>query len=261
MPELPEIEAYRQLAEHALDRRVAAVHIGDPRFVRGDVTPQRLSAVLRGGSFQAVRRIGKLLVFDVRERDHRLGVRFGMTGRLLVDGVQGVEQLMYASNRADTAWDRFTLRFGDGGRMVVRDPRLLGGVSLDPDEGALGPDALTITLAQLRHQLAGSAAPLKARLMDQSRIAGVGNLIADETLWRAGLVPGRPAGSLSDAEVRRLHTHLRRTLGVLLRRGGSHLGDIVPQRRPGGRCPRDGTELRRSTIGGRTTWWCPRHQR
>lgn len=97
--------------------------------------------------------------------------------------------------------------------------------------------------------------------MDQSHIAGVGNLIADETLWRAGLDPRRPASSLDDRELRRLHTHLRRTIDELVARGGSHLGDFLPHRAAGGSCPRDRSRLLRATVGGRTTWWCPAHQR
>jgi formamidopyrimidine-DNA glycosylase len=143
----------------------------------------------------------------------------------------------------------------------MRDPRRLGGVSLDPDERALGVDAAAVRPAQLRDALAGSAAPLKARLMDQARLAGVGNLIADEVLYRASLDPARPAGSLDPAEVRRLHRHLRATIDELLERGGSHLGDLIPARGPGGTCPRDGTPLLRRTVGGRTTWSCPVHQR
>ncbi|MDQ3980243.1 MAG: formamidopyrimidine-DNA glycosylase, partial [Actinomycetota bacterium] len=92
------------------------------------------------------------------------------------------------------------------------------------------------------------------------RLAGVGNLAADEALWRAGLDPARPAGSLTAAERRRLHRHLRQTLADLLAQGGSHTGDLVPHRRPGGLCPKDGTPLVRRTVGGRTTWSCPRHQ-
>ncbi len=96
--------------------------------------------------------------------------------------------------------------------------------------------------------------------MDQSRIAGVGNLAADELLWRAGLDPARPAGALSDAELRRLHRHLRRTMSDLMERGGSHAGDLMAERRVGGVCPKDGTPLIRRTVGGRTTFSCPRHQ-
>ncbi|HUO49267.1 MAG TPA: DNA-formamidopyrimidine glycosylase family protein, partial [Acidimicrobiales bacterium] len=222
---------------------------------------------LEGAALGRARRIGKLLVLDLdgpggpTGRPGRLGVRFGMTGRLLVDGAGPVEQLLYSSVRAERRWDRFLLRFADGGTMVVHDPRLLGGVELDPDETRLGPDALGLTPAQLRRALDGSAAPLKARLLDQARIAGVGNLIADEVLWRAGLRPSRPAGSLGAADLRRLHRHLAATLADLLARGGSHLGDLMPARHVGGACPKDGTTLTRSSVGGRTSYWCRRHQR
>ena len=131
---------------------------------------------------------------------------------------------------------------------------------LDPDLSGLGPDAATVSASALADGLRGSKAPLKARLLDQSRVAGIGNLMADEVLWRSGLSPLRPAGSLSTKEVRRLKRHLDRTIDDLLERGGSHRGDLMEERRPGGRCPRDGAELTRSTVGGRTSWWCPRHQ-
>ena len=96
--------------------------------------------------------------------------------------------------------------------------------------------------------------------MDQARVAGVGNLIADELLWRAGLDPRRPCASLTAEEVAHLHEHLAPTVLDLLGRGGSHTGDLVPERGLGGRCPHDGTALERATVGGRTTWWCPGHQ-
>jgi len=262
VPELPEVEAYRRLAEGALDRRVERAVIGDPRFVRGPTSPRHLRAALAGSWFGRARRHGKLLVLDMEGpgAGRSLGVRFGMTGRLLLDGRAGVEHLVYSSDRDVTAWDRFSVRFEDGGRLVVRDPRLLGGVELDPDESVLGPDALVVTAAELRRALEHSDVALKTRLMDQRRLAGVGNLIADEVLWRASLAPHRRSGSLTPAEHRRLHRHLRQTLDVLMARGGSHLGDLMPERVVGGRCPRDGTELVRSTVGGRTSWWCPLHQ-
>ncbi|HTT86280.1 MAG TPA: DNA-formamidopyrimidine glycosylase family protein, partial [Acidimicrobiales bacterium] len=251
--------------ERALGRPIASVAVHDPRFVRGPVSSRGLARVLRGASFSSAERRGKLLVLALvgtpAATGHRLGIRFGMTGRLLVDGRIGVERLVHAGDRHDPRWDRFVVRFAEGGDLVVRDPRLLGGVLLDPDPSRLGPDATTVTPAQLHAALAGSAAPVKARLMDQAKLAGVGNLIADEVLWRASLAPQRRAGSLTAAELRRLHRHLRGTLDDLDRRGGSHLGDLMPARRHGGRCPRDGAELVRSTVGGRTSWWCPRHQR
>src|SRR5690606_8813908 len=103
----------------------------------------------------------------------------------------------------------------DEGSLVISDPRRLGGVQLEPDVEALGPDAMSLTLRQLRAALDGSRAPLKARLLDQARVAGLGNLLVDEILWRAGLDPARPAGSLDDEEVRRLHRIARSTVARL----------------------------------------------
>jgi formamidopyrimidine-DNA glycosylase len=96
-------------------------------------------------------------------------------------------------------------------------------------------------------------------LLDQERLAGVGNLLADEILWRAGL-DRADAPRCTDGELRALHKQLRATLRQLGRRGGSHMGELMEQRAADGRCPLDGTELRRETVGGRTTYWCPAHQ-
>ncbi|MDQ3679645.1 MAG: formamidopyrimidine-DNA glycosylase [Actinomycetota bacterium] len=261
MPELPEVEAYRRVAEAALHRPLAHVDAPDAWFLKGGLDASTVADALVGRSFVASRRIGKVLLLDTSEGGPVLGLRFGMTGRLLVDGRAGVHQLAYASARDDTRWDRFGVRFEDGGDVRLRDPRRLGGVLLDLDEAKLGTDVVNLTPAGLRHALGTSVISLKARLMDQARLAGVGNLTADEVLWRAGLDPRRAARSLSPAEVRRLHRHLRRTVADLVDRGGSHTGDLMAARVPGGICPRDGIPLSRATVGGRTTWWCPQHQR
>lgn len=259
MPELAEVESYRRLAERVIGRSVATVEAPDAWWLKRGLTAEAVAEALTGRTVSAARRRGKLLLLDT-DGGPTLGLRFGMTGRLLVDGLAAVDRLVYAPARRNLGWDRFALRFVGGGDLVVSDPRRLGGAELDPDEGRLGPDAVAITVAGLRRALAGSSVALKARVMDQARLSGVGNLAADEILWRAGLDPTRPAGSLSDAEVRRLQRHLRAGLAQLMERGGSHTGDLGPERRPGGVCPRDGVPLRRATVGGRTTWWCPQHQ-
>ena len=141
-----------------------------------------------------------------------LGLHLGMSGRVLVDDEAAGDPLLYASNKADPAWHRFGVTFADGGTMFLRDPRRLGAVELDPDEDRLGPDAFDLTLAQLRAICAKSRAPIKAVIMDQSRIAGLGNLLCDEALWRAGIDPARPADELADDEVKRLHRAIRDTL-------------------------------------------------
>ncbi len=271
VPELIEVEYYRRTAERLVGRTIASVDATDSWFLKRGTTAESLEAALVGHRVTAARRHGKLLLLDTDDRCDEpdgersghgptLGLRFGMTGRLIVDEAVAIDRLAYASGRDDPAWDRFGLVFTDGGLLRMQDPRRLGGVELEPDESRLGPDALAVTVGGLSAALAGGSGPLKARLLDQGRLAGVGNLLADETLWRAGLDPGRPAGSLEADEVRRLHRHLRATIRRLLDRGGSHLGDLQVARLRGGQCPRDGTELQRRTVGGRTTYSCPAHQ-
>jgi len=255
-----EVELYRRLASGTLGRRVDAVDAPDTWILKRGLAPEEVTAGLLGRRFLTARRIGKLLLLDT-DGGPTLGLRFGMTGVLEVDGVAAAEDWAYASSRKAPEWARFTLHFEGGGTMLLRDARRLGGVELDPDESALGVDAAAVTVAGLRHVLEGSDAPLKARLMDQARLAGLGNLLTDEVLWRSGLDPARAARSLSPAEVRRLHRHLQATIAELGERGGSHTGDLQDSRLRGGRCPRDGAELLRRTIGGRTTFSCPRHQR
>jgi formamidopyrimidine-DNA glycosylase len=265
VPELPEVEGYRSLAEQrALARPISGVTAPDLWYLKRGLDPDGIASALAGRQFQQARRRGKLLLLDVGptldERESVVGVHFGMSGRLIVDGQASLERLLYSAG-ADGRHDRFTVRFADGGWLAVRDPRRLGGVELDPDESRLGPDALGVSARDLRRALEGTHVALKARLLDQGRLAGVGNLIADEVLWRAGLAPYRSCDSLTPAELRRLHRHLSAGLAELIERGGSHMGDLEPHRHPGGLCPRDHTPLMRGTVGGRTTWWCPHHQR
>jgi len=261
VPELLEIEAYRRLFEdRALDRRIAEVEAPDAWYLKEGLGADALRDALVGGHFSAARRHGKLLLVDVAGRP-TVGIRFGMTGRLIVDEHHALDRLEYGSNRPNPAWDRVVVRFEDGGDARVRDPRRLGGVILEPDTDRLGPDAASLSLRQVRALVEGSRAPVKAVLMDQARVAGLGNLLVDDALWRAAIDPARPARSLADDEVRALHRAVRTTLTTLGRRGGSHTGDLQPQRHDGGLCPTDGTPLRRRRIGGRTTYSCPRHQR
>jgi formamidopyrimidine-DNA glycosylase len=260
VPELIEVEVYRRLADAVVGRTIASVVASDAWFLKGGTTATQLDDALVGATVAATDRIGKLLLVDVGDERPTLGLRFGMTGRLVLDGQAPIAHLEYASHRDDPAWDRFALRFDDGSRLRLSDPRRLGGVQLDPPSDRLGPDAWAITFNQLGRALAGSTAPLKARLLDQGRVAGLGNLLVDETLWRAGLDPAQEAGGLGDLDVKRLQRHVRRTVDLLFERGGSHTGDLQGERHRGGHCPRDGVALERRTIGGRTTYSCPHHQ-
>jgi formamidopyrimidine-DNA glycosylase len=127
----------------------------------------------------------------------------------------------------------------------------------------MGPDALSLTRKQFDLILkvrSGEGRAIKARLLDQSVVAGVGNLLADEILFRAGIDPRTPSGTLSAEQRDSLYKSFTHTMRTLKRRGGSHLGDHMEARFPGGLCPLDGGEMRVATIGGRTTYWCSRHQ-
>jgi len=254
------------------------VYAPDPWFLKRGLTPGVVSALLPGLQLVAARRRGKLLMVDTApeapaapEADARaaasgpadgpvLALHLGMSGRVLIDDEAAGDPLLYASNAENPAWHRFGLHFADGGALFLRDPRRLGAVELDPDEDRLGPDALALTLPELRRIVARSRAPVKAVLMDQARIAGLGNLLVDEILWRAGLDPARAADSLDADEQARLHRAIRTALRVMMRRGGSHTGDLMAARFPGGHCPRDGAPLLRRRIAGRTTFSCPVHQ-
>ena len=257
MPELIEVENYRRQAEAVIGRTIVDAPVLDPFGLRHD-DPGRVRELLRGVTIAGADRIGKLLLLETD--GPVLGLRFGMTGRLLVDGSAAIHRLQYGATGDDERWDRYVLVFADGGELRIRDPRRLGGMELDPDTDRLGPDAATISTADLAAALDGSRTSLKARLLDQSRVAGLGNLLVDETLWRAGLDPARPAGGLDDEEVGLLAATIVATVADLSRRGGSHTGDLQPARERGATCPLDGAPLERRTVGGRTTYSCPRHQ-
>src|SRR5438874_2408784 len=203
MPELPEVETYRRLAERALDRTIDEVVAPDAWYLKRGLTARAAAAALTGRRFTAARRRGKTLYLDSSDDGPVLKLGFGMSGRLVVDGIAGIDRLLGDSEAVEASarapvlerWDRFAVRFEDGGDLRMRDPRRLGRVELDADESRLGPDAVGLTPAGLRAVLGTSTAPLKARLMDQARLAGVGNLIADELLWRAGPRPPPPVRS------------------------------------------------------------------
>lgn len=258
MPELIEVETYRRQADAVVGRTIASAPVLDPLGLRHD-DADLVRSVLQGVTVTGTGRIGKLLLLHTDGPE--IGLRFGMTGRLLVDGAASIEHLEYGSTGDDDRWDRYVLVFTDGTELRIRDPRRLGGLELDPDLSRFGPDAATLTPDELHLALAGSRASLKARLLDQRRVAGLGNLLADEALWRVGLDPARPAGELTGEEQARLAATIVEVVADLSARGGSHTGDLQPARARGATCPRDGAPLLRRTIGGRTTYSCPAHQR
>ena len=258
MPELPEVESARQvIAGGALGRVIAEVDDTDTYECRPH-EPGEIAEALVGRSLTDACRRGKTMWCPTSKDGPDLGIHLGMSGRIVVDDTSGGDRQRGSSGKAE--WYRFSMTFEDGGRLRLLDKRRLGRVRLDPDLGALGPDAGEVDREEFRERVGRGTAPLKARLLDQASIAGVGNLLADEVLWQSGLDPRRPAGKLTTDELDALRRQLRASIRSAVRHGGVHTGEVIPHRGRGGHCPRCGAEMSRGTIGGRTTYWCPREQ-
>jgi formamidopyrimidine-DNA glycosylase len=244
MPELPEAERARQQIERALGREIVAVDDRDTYVCRPHA-PGEIETALKGRRLTQAHRRGKFLWAETDDGPE-LGLHLGMAGRIAVD-----------EPPSPRSWDRFALEFADGGRLALRDRRRLSRAVIEPDFSHVGPDAAMVSRAVFRKRVGRGTAPIKARLLDQKSISGVGNLLADEALWRARLHPRYPAGELSEDELDHLRRMVRAATRDAIRKGGAHTGTFIPHRKPGERCPRCGTAVERATIGGRTTFWCP----
>ena len=269
MPELPEVETARSLiADEALQRRIVDVDDCDT-FVCRPHAPGELREALTGRMLTAAHRRGKTMWCETSGADGSqgpdLGIHLGMGGRIVVTSPDGEAAEGGGPRRRDAQprkaeWDRFTLKFADGGSLALFDKRRLGRVRLNPGIDALGPDAAKVTLADFRSLITQGSIAVKARLLDQSRIAGVGNLLADEILWKAKVSPVARTNTLQRNDADRLYRALKSALQSAIAKGGVHTGDVIAARRPGGTCPRCGAEMRHGTVGGRSTWWCSREQ-
>lgn len=273
MPELPEAEANREnLAAWLAGERLLAVAVPDPLTRRGQAEPA-IRAASEGRVVAAVRRRGKFLRIELAEERGALLSHLGMSGKwaLRHDG------------DPDPPAVRAILTIAGGRRVLFSDKRRFGhfSVCLPADEerlARLGPEPLgrAFTARRLAALLRASRRPVKSLLMDQDRIAGIGNIQAAEALWRAGIHPARSAASLADAEAKRLHRGIRWTLRRSIRSIRTpeilYLSDGEAGRqstsarfcvygREGARCPacRPGT-VSRMMIAGRSSFFCPRCQ-
>lgn len=252
MPELPDVEYFRRfLADRAAGALIERVVTTDPAILR-NATDGALDAAVRGHRLEEPERHGKWLL--AWTTGPAVLVHFGMTGRLLwAPGPAG----RHRHDRVIFQTDRGELRY--------RNMRKLGGVWLahDRDEARrllapLGPDALHASARTFRAALGRRRGQVKAALMNQSVVAGVGNLAADEALWQARIHPLRRLEDLTEEERRRLERSVRRVLRTWVDRFHDlPPGWLLSVRGPGARCPRCGTELRRTVAGGRTTFFCP----
>ena len=272
MPELPEVEVIRRdLMPRIQGRRICEVSITERRLTRRRGTPAEVAAALLGYRVTALRRRGKFLFFDLGQEC--LIVHLGMTG-----------QLLWAEGRGGFEPDEHThavLSFEGGRRLLYRDIRKFGemfllpiasaertlGIGIEPLDPGFTPRAL--------HRVCQGKRCIKTLLLDQTRIAGIGNIYADEALFRAGIRPTRRASSLRPEELRRLHGAIRRVLQAGIRHRGSSIsnyrdacgrpGRFAAQHRVYHRhglpCLTCGTPIRRILLGQRGTHYCPACQR
>lgn len=265
MPELPEVEGFRAFLErHAAGKRIERAEALDDLMLK-DTSRLSFARRLRGHEVGSVVRRGKIVIASTRARPGEkdppaLALHFGMTGHLLaVPAAEPVHR-----------WDRLLLTLDHGMQIRYRNMRRLGFIRLPratevPDLlWPLGPDPLEAPESYVRESLARRRAPVKAVLLDQSFLAGLGNIYADEALFVAGIRPDRRANSLAAADARRLHRAvvrvLRPAVAANVREPMSPLNTTVPRRRSDP-CPRCGRGIESATVGGRTAYYCARCQR
>jgi formamidopyrimidine-DNA glycosylase len=279
MPELPEVETVRaRLEPNLVGRRFDHVEIFDPRLTRPE-DPAGVAAELEGERVAALDRRGKYLIVRF-ESGRVLLIHLRMTGHLLLANGRAGE----AVTSAEDVHRRAVVRLDDGSDVIYRDVRRFGTWQL-LDVGDLQPYldkrigreplVRSFTSRHLAEALEGRRAPLKSALLDQRRLAGVGNIYADEALWRARLHPLRPAGELNHDEIIALHRGIRAALKAGIARQGATLsnyrtpdgtrGRMQDEFRVYGRegepCDRCGTPIEKIRAAGRGTWFCPFCQR
>ncbi len=271
MPELPEVETIRrQLTPHLEGQTIVAIQILDSRWTR-PVAPQAIEDELRGRVVERIGRAGKYLVWELSGA-RQLLLHLRMTGALLFDPI------------GEPSHTRARFELDGGHRLVYVDPRRFGTAHLERDAAArdaylgqrLGIEPMTeqFTVEHLRALAGGRKAPVKSFILDQRQIAGVGNIYADEALFRAGIHPLRAAGTLKLAQLVALRAGIEAALAAGIEAKGATIDDFrhvdgasgsfqdqfLVHLRAGRPCPRCGTAVRKLVVGGRGTYVCERCQ-
>jgi formamidopyrimidine-DNA glycosylase len=272
MPELPEVETVRRQLQASLPgRSIVGVCFTEarPPLLRG-ISDQEFVDTVRGAGIVAVRRCGKWLIVDL-DINRCLVAHLRMTGRWF----------LRRTGDPKDAYLRSKLTLDNGDELRWCDVRKFGTWDLVTDPGEItgdsGPEPLgdTFTAAQLVAEATGRRAPIKAFLLDQRRLAGLGNIYADESLWRAHIHPLRPAGTITPEEAERLRSAIVEVLHEALESGGSSMRDYLDSngrrggfqerwrvyKREGSPCARCGAIIEKTKIAGRGSRYCPTCQR
>lgn len=261
MPELPEVASFRRFFDrHFLQRRIASAQARNPKIVRG-VSARELEEALPGRSFPGSRQHGKYFFAQV-ENSPWVVMHFGMNGYL--ESFENPEE--------EPLYTRLLIEFEDGGFFAYVNQRMLGwvGLAADPDEliaeKGLGPDALSgnIRLEEFREKFAGRRGDIKPALMDQSIIAGIGNIYSDEILFQARIHPRKKVHDLGPQQIELIFEKSKSVLRTAVDRNADTSAFpenfLLRDRRKGALCPVCGNKLRTAKVSGRTAYFCPRCQ-
>ena len=256
MPELPDVEIFKRYVDStSLHQKIRSVGVHNERIL-GGVSARELESTLKGRAFQSTRRHGKNLFVKLDDGGWML-MHFGMTG-----------SLAYFKNPDDEPpHSRVLFAFENGYHLALDDGRMFGKVDLvaGPEDFArereLGPDPLEMDVTSFRERLQGTRGGIKATLMNQKMLAGIGNLYSDEILFQARIHPRTSVAQLDAPTLEKLHEETLRVLKTAIEREAypQELPDsfLLSHRREGERCPRENGEIQKLQAAGRTAYFCP----
>jgi len=264
MPELPEVETIVRFLNPVLSgRKILDVEIFYPRVIHPLTVPEDLKRKIIGRKIQRVERAGKNIVLNLSD-GNRVLFHLMMTGKL------------FWNPKGKRKHDRLCLFFSGGEKLIFNDIRQFGFCrALGSKEEISSPDFLQISLADFRKKTEKTERKVKTFLLDQKKASGIGNIYADEILWEASVDPRRPVKSLNVKEVKKIFLAARKILKLAIKKGGTSSRDYrkpdgskggyyefrKAYQRTGEKCRRDGEFIKKITVGGRSTHFCPRHQK
>ncbi len=259
MPELPDVEVFRRrFGRTSLHRKIEAVRVRKKRVLKG-TSASGLGRSLKGDSFEKTERRGKHM-FAGTKKGTWLAIHFGMTGTVA----------HFKDGEEEPEYSAVVFCFRDGTNTSYISKRMLGRLRVigSPDDfirgRGLGPDALDIGKKEFIRSLSGKSGRVKTAIMDQSLLAGVGNIYADEILFQAGVRPDKSVKKMGDRELGRIYGKMKRVLKKAIEKKARPerfpKSFIIPERGKRGSCPRCGARVKHIRISSRASYFCPECQ-
>jgi len=264
MPELPEVETIiRHLKPRLTGRKILDMSSNTPRIFRDHKSFSEVRKQVLNKKIESIERAGKNILLHL-SGNTCLAIHLMMTGKLLIDPQE------------ESRHDRFVMELSGPTRLVLNDIRKFGRCRVVADPKALGGvDALSLNFETLKYLLGSRKTPIKVFLLNQSLVAGIGNIYADEILWQAGIHPLRRIDALDNKEIKSLFCAIKKVLMLAIKKGGTSSRDYRKPdgskgayykirkvyQRTGEKCRRDGAKIQRIVIGGRSSHFCPKHQK